>query len=171
MPAVQTKTTSEPFTISRTFDAPRDTVFKAWTDPAIMAKWWGPKGAEIISSKMDFHPGGTYLYGMKTPDGTEMWGKFLYQEIKAPEKITLINNFSDPQGGITRHPFAPTWPLQLFSVFTFEAVGDKTKVTIEWSPYKATDEETKTFEEGRSSMQQGWTGTLDQFADYLAASN
>src|SRR5437667_4225050 len=115
------------FVISRVFDAPRELVWKAFTEPERMKEWWGPKGFTVIASKMDLRPGGTYHYGMKAPDGSAMWGKFLFRDIVAPERMVLINSFSDEAGGITRHPMAPTWPLQMLSTFTFEDVGGKTK--------------------------------------------
>ena len=99
------------FVISRVFDAPRDLVWKAFTEPERMKEWWGPKGFTVIASKMDFRPGGTYHYGMKAPDGSAMWGKFVYREIVPPERMVFINSFSDEAGGITRHPMHLAWPL------------------------------------------------------------
>jgi uncharacterized protein YndB with AHSA1/START domain len=157
------------FVISRTFDAPRDLVWKAFTEPARMKQWWGPKGFTVIASKMDLRPGGTYHYGMKAPDGSDMWGKFVYREVAAPERMVFINSFSDEAGGIARHPMAPSWPLEMLSVFTFEeAPGGKTKFTIRWSPHNATEEERKTFDSSHDSMRQGWGGTLEQLTAYLA---
>ena len=160
---------NQDFVITRIFDAPRDLVWKAFTDPQHMKQWWGPKGFTVIASKMDLRPGGTYHYGMKAPDGSAMWGKFVYREVVAPERMVFINSFSDEAGGITRHPMAPTWPLEMLSTFTFEeAPGGKTKLTIRWSPHNATDEERKTFDAGHDSMRQGWGGTLEQLTAYLA---
>jgi uncharacterized protein YndB with AHSA1/START domain len=158
------------FRTSRVFDAPRDQVFDAWTKPEKMAQWWGPKGAKVIKSDMDFRPGGTYHYCMTTPFTTEpMWGKFLYKEIDKPKRLEFITQFSDEKGGIGQHPLSPTWPKQSYSIITFEEEGvGKTKLSISWTPYEATEEEIKTFTEGLPGMQQGWGGTLDQFAEYLA---
>ena len=157
------------FVISRVFDASRDLVWKAFTEPERMKQWWGPKGFTVVASKMDLRPGGTYHYGMKAPDGTAMWGKFVYREVAAPQRMVFINSFSDEAGGITRHPLAPAWPLELLSIFTFEEEpGGKTKFTIRWSPHNATEEERKTFAASHDGMRQGWTGTLDQLAEYLA---
>lgn len=157
------------FVISRVLDAPRDLVWKCFTDPGHMQQWWGPKGVKILSSKMDLRVGGTYHYGMQTPDGTTMWGKFVYREIAPPERLVFINSFSDESGGVTRHPLAPTWPLQMLSTFTFEKQPDgKTKFTIRWTPFEATEEERKTFDAGHASMTQGWSGTLEQLEAYLA---
>lgn len=156
------------FTISRTFDAPRDLVWKAFTDPERMKQWWGPKGVKVISSKMDLRPGGIYHYGMQTPDGHEIWGKFVYREIVPQERLVLVNSFSDKDGNLTRHPMSPNWPLEMFSVFTFAEHQGKATVTIRWWPLNASEQERKTFAEARASMQQGWTGTLEQLAGYLA---
>jgi uncharacterized protein YndB with AHSA1/START domain len=159
--------TTEEFVLTREFDAPRDLVWKAFTDPAHMKNWWGPKGFTVRAANMDFRPGGTYHYGLRSPDGHDMWGKFVYREITPPERIVFINSFSDENGGVTRHPMNPNWPKELLSTFTFAERNGKTLFTIRWVPYNATDEERQTFEKGRPSMTQGWTGTLDQLAAYL----
>jgi uncharacterized protein YndB with AHSA1/START domain len=159
--------TSEPFVTSRVFDAPRERVWKAWTEAAQLKQWWGPAGFKVHTCKVDLRPGGVFLYGMTTPDGKEVWGRFVYREIQAPKKLVFIVSFSDPQGGVTRHPWSANWPLHILSTVTFEEQGRKTKVTVQWVPHDATEVERKTFDEGRDSMKQGWAGTLDQFADYL----
>jgi uncharacterized protein YndB with AHSA1/START domain len=161
-------TLSEAFVISRVFEAPRELVWQAFTEPERMKQWWGPKGFTVIASKMDLRPGGIYHYGMRAPDGSTMWGKFVYREIVRPERIVLVNSFSDEAGGITRHPMAPTWPLKMLSTFLFAEQDGRTTLTIKWSPLEADEKERATFAEARPSMQQGWTGTLDQLAAYLA---
>ena len=165
--STQAQTESLDFVISRTFDAPRDLVWKAFTEPERMKQWWGPKGFTVIASQMDLRPGGTYHYGLRAPDGTQMWGKMVYREIVPPARMVLINSFSDEAGGITRHPMSPNWPLEMYSVFTFEDVGGKTKFTVRWSPHNATEEERKVFAASHDSMRGGWGGTLDQLAAYL----
>src|SRR4029077_8677696 len=103
-------TKSPDFVISRVFEAPRDLVWKCFTDPERMQQWWGPKGVTVVQSKMDFRVGGTYHYAMKNPDGSVMWGRQVYRETTPPERLVLINSFSDEKGGLSRHPLAPTWP-------------------------------------------------------------
>jgi uncharacterized protein YndB with AHSA1/START domain len=157
------------FVISRVLDAPRDLVWKCFTDPTHMKQWWGPKGATVVKSDMDLRPGGTYHYAMQMPGSAVMWGKFRYREIVPPSKIVFISCFSDEEGGVTRHPMAPNWPLEMLSTFTFEEVeGEKTRFTVRWSPYNATEEERRTFDAGHASMNQGWSGTLEQLEAYLA---
>ena len=162
-----TATKSPDFVASRVFDAPRDLVWKAFTDPERMKEWWGPKGFTVIASKMDLRPGGIYHYGMKAPDGSMMWGKFVFREIVAPERMVFINSFSDEAGGTTRHPMAPVWPLEMLSIITFEDVGGKTKFTVRWAPHNATDDERKMFGSSHASMRQGWGGTMDKLEAYL----
>ena len=116
--------TAPPFVISHTFDAPRDLVWKAFSDPARMKEWWGPKGFPVATSRMDFRPGGTYHYALAIPDGSLMWGRFAYREIVAPERIVMVNSFSDEEGGLTRHPMIATWPLELLSTFHFAELGE-----------------------------------------------
>ncbi len=159
----------EDFVISRTLDAPREVVWKCFTDPERMKQWWGPKGFKVITSKMDLRPGGSYHYGLQSPAGQSMWGKFAYREIVPPEKLVLINSFSDEKGGTTRHPGNESWPLQMLSTFNFEELpGGKTKFTVRWAPYNATEAEVQTFHSNRNSMTQGWSGTFEQLEAYLA---
>lgn len=159
-----------PFVISRTFNAPRERVYQTWTKQEHM-EWWGPKGVTIQRSQMDFRPGGTFHYCMKTPDGHEMWGRWVIREIDGPRRLVFISSFSDAAGGITRHPLNANWPAEILSTITFAEQAGKTLLAIEWIPINATDIENKTFDEGRESMQNGWTGTLDRLEEYLANSN
>ena len=156
------------FVISRVFDAPRETVWKAWTEPERLKQWWGPKGFKVHTCKVDLRPGGVFLYGMRAPDGGDIWGKFVYREIAAPKKLVFIVSFSDPKGGVTRHPWNESWPLQTMSTVEFEEEGPRrTKVTVRWTPHEASEVERRSFDEGRDSMKQGWTGTLEQLVGYL----
>jgi uncharacterized protein YndB with AHSA1/START domain len=157
----------KPFSITRVFDAPRERVWQAWTEPERLKHWWGPKGFKVHTCKVDLRPGGVFHYGMKAPDGTEVWGRFIYREIVAPEKLVFIVSFSDPQGGRARHPWSEHWPLDILSTVTFEALESRTRVSVQWIPHDASELERKTFDEGRDSMTQGWTGTLDHLDSCL----
>src|SRR5262245_59904437 len=104
----------QPFVIARAFNVPRDELWKAWTDREQLMQWFGPKGFTMPVAKLDFRRGGTFLYCLESK-GHRMWGKFVYREILPPERIVLVNSFSDENGGITRHPMSPTWPLEMLS--------------------------------------------------------
>jgi uncharacterized protein YndB with AHSA1/START domain len=165
---VDAKNNPQEFVISRTFNAPRDVVWKVFTDAEHMKNWWGPKGVTISHSKMDLRPGGSYHYAMHTPDGQTVWGKMAYREVTPPSRIVFVNSFSNEAGDVTRHPMAPTWPLEMLSVFTFEEQDGKTVFTVKWTPMNANEVERATFAAGHDSMQQGWGGTLDKLQAYLA---
>src|ERR1043166_3431683 len=151
-----TDTAVAPFVISRPFDPPRDKVWKSWTDREQLLRWFGPKGFQMTTATLDFRPGGVFHYCLQSPEGHEMWGKFVYREIAAPERIVLVNSFSDNAGGLTRHPLSATWPLEMLSITSFQEQGGKTTITVEWSPLNATDEEQKTFDGARDGMKGGW---------------
>jgi uncharacterized protein YndB with AHSA1/START domain len=166
MSVLETRTSD--FVISRVFDAPRDLVWKCFTDPEHMKQWWGPKGITVPVATMDLRPGGTFHYRMDGPNGPPMWGKMVYREITPQDRIVFINSFSDEDGGTTHHPMAPDWPMEMLSVITFEdEPGGKTRFTVRWAPHNATAAEAKTFDANHDSMHQGWGGTFDKLAAYL----
>lgn len=156
-----------PFVISRTFNAPRQRVWQAWTDAGHMS-WWGPKGVTIHPATLDLRPGGTFHYSMKTPEGREMWGKWVIREVAPQERLVFVNSFSDAASGITRHPMNPHWPLEMLSTVTFADQSGRTLVTIQWLPLNPTELERKAFDEGHESMKNGWGGSLERLAEYLA---
>jgi len=159
---------SQELVITRVFNAPRELVWKAWIESARLAQWWGPKGFKMMVAKLDLRPQGVFHYSMQAPNGPEMWGKFVFQEIVAPEKIVFINSFSDKDGGITPNPYMPNWPLEVMNTLTLEESNGKTTLTLRGGPINATELQAKTFEEGRPSMQQGFIGTWEQLDNYLA---
>ena len=74
---------SRELVLTRVFDAPRDLVWKAFTEVDRLKQWWGPKGFRMLTCRLDLRPGGIFLYGMQSPDGHEMWGKWTFREIVA----------------------------------------------------------------------------------------
>lgn len=115
--------------LERVFEAPRELVFKAFSDPEHLKHWWGPNGWEVPVCRVDFRPGGIWHYGMKCADknqgeyfGMESWGKAVYEEIVAPEKIVYRDYFSDAAGGEN-----PEMPSTRATVL-FEDLGGKTKL-------------------------------------------
>ena len=166
MPA---ETNSADFVISRVFNAPRDLIWKCFTEPERMKEWFGPKGSVVVASKMDLRVGGIYHGAMRDPTGRVMWAKFVYREIVASQRLVWVHSFSDEAGGLTRHPLSPTWPLELLTTVIFEDAGaGKTKVTLRWSPLNATAEEQQTFDAARDGMTGGWNGSFERLDAYLA---
>lgn len=153
--------------IMRQFNAPRKLVFKAFSEADALAQWWGPKGAKIEVSKLDFKPGGIFHYSMQSPMG-EMWGKFNYLEITEPERIVFTNSFSDKDANTVRAPFSNDFPLVIKNTLTLSEHERKTTILLKGGPVNATETETNFFINMFSGMQEGFGGTFDQLDEYLA---
>ena len=157
----------KPFVISRELAAPRERVWRAWTEQQGLQQWMSPKGMAVIFAKLDLRPGGSYHYGLRMPDGKEIWGMWVFREIRKPERLVFVQTFSDPQGGVTRHPLSPDWPQKMLSTIRFEPKGKGTLLSVEWQPIEASETELKTFEAGRPGMNQGWSGTFENLIAHL----
>ncbi len=155
---------TERMVITRIFDAPREVVWKAWTDPHYVMQWWGPKGFTSPFCKMDFRVGGKFLCCMKSPDGQEFWNGGEYHEIVLHEKIVLSMYFADRDGnkvepeqyGIEHEAIEDA-----HDVVTFEDLGNgQTKLTFTGN---------ETMESAKSSGQvEGWNQILDKFDSVVA---
>ena len=154
--------------VTHTFDAPRDLVWRAYSEEDELRQWWGPSGFQMELAKLDFRDGGRFHYGMRSPDGQMMWGKLLYCDIKAPERLTNVVCFSDEDGGTTRHPMVPNWPRELYGVMTLEAQDGKTTLRLQVRPQNATSRERAAFAAGREGMVMGCKGSFAQLEQHLA---
>jgi uncharacterized protein YndB with AHSA1/START domain len=83
--------------VTREFDAPREVVWRAWTEPEHFTRWWGPHGFTTPVCEMDLRPGGAYRIVMRGPDGTELphWGEFL--EVAPPERLVFTQDLAGQQ--------------------------------------------------------------------------
>ena len=129
-----TSNATERMTVTRNFNAPRELVWKAWTDPKYLKQWWGPKDFTTPVCEVDFRVGGKFLYCMRSPDGQEFWNAGEYHEIVPHEKIVSSMYFADSQGnkvepehyGIEHESIPDAHDLTLF-----EDLGNgQTKVTF-----------------------------------------
>jgi uncharacterized protein YndB with AHSA1/START domain len=147
--------------ISREFDAPRELVFEAWTDPRHLAQWWGPRGYGNAGCEMDLRVGGTFRVLLRGPDGAIAPCKGVFREIVPPERIVyggVADGGSDACG-------AGLPPNALVTV-TFTERGGKTTVTIHTLLRSAADREAAV----RMGFHAGWTQSLERLADFVADS-
>lgn len=117
--------------IERIFDAPRELLFKTYSDAEHLANWWGPSGWQTENKRFEFEPNGVWHYCMRCTDknqgdfyGQESWGKAVYKEIDAPEKIVYTDVFSDEEGNVNKD-----LPEVLVTLIFIEQ-GNKTKLVI-----------------------------------------
>ncbi|MFA6094415.1 MAG: SRPBCC domain-containing protein [Candidatus Paceibacterota bacterium] len=148
--------------ITREFDAPREVVWKAWSDPEIIKKWHGPKNFTAPHIKNDFKIGGKSLYCMRGPDGKEYWSTGTYKKIVPPSKIIVTDSFADEKGNVVPGSYygMNKFPLELLATITFEEIeGNKTKMSLRHAgvPKGQMSDLTK----------QGWNESFDKLAEAL----
>jgi uncharacterized protein YndB with AHSA1/START domain len=143
-------------TLVRIFDAPREVVFKAWTDPEQLAKWWGPKIFTNPLCEVDARLGGAWRIVMRAPDGTEYPCGGVYREIVEPEKLVFTNNATDRDG----KPL-----LEGLTTVIFEDVAGKTKLTLRTRAVGLVPYAPKML----AGMEAGWSQSLDKLAGSLPA--
>jgi uncharacterized protein YndB with AHSA1/START domain len=154
--------------IERTFNAPRELLYSVWTDPKHLGKWWGPKGMEIAHQSMDLRKGGMYHYGIDMPQGSTMWGKFVFDRVEPSEYLDYVVSFSDENATTQPNIFMPDWPLEVMNHLHFDAVSDtQTKLTMRGYPVNASDKERENFFANEKNVRGGFKGTLDVLDQYL----
>jgi len=136
--------------IERTFDAPRDLVFQAWTEKDHMIKWWGPAGFTIPRCEIDLREGGRYRTTMREPDGTDHIVAGVYREISPPEKLAFT--WAWEENGVPGH--------EMLVTVDFEEDGDKTRLTLTHTGFEN--------EESREGHNQGWCSSFECLTEILA---
>jgi uncharacterized protein YndB with AHSA1/START domain len=141
--------------ITRVFDAPRDLVFKAWTDPAHLARWWGPERFTNPRCELDLRPGGAIRIDMRSPDGTVYPMAGTFEEIVAPERLVFRSAALNEKGEAL---------FEVLTTVTFAQEADKTKLTMRAHVTKTTAEA----EQHLLGMEAGWTQSLQRLENYVA---
>jgi len=144
------------YVLERTFDAPREMVWRAWTDPELLSRWYGP-GIETIIHDFDLQPGGAWLNEMRWGENAD-FSKMVFQEVIQPEKLVWHHSSTDADWNIISSPMMADWPRVLLTTVTFEDLGDKTNVRLSQIPMDATDAEIACFAAMMDGMSKGWGG-------------
>ncbi len=168
-PSTTAENTARDFVISRTFAAPRELVWKAWTEPKHMAQWWGPHNFTNPVCEMDVRVGGQYRIVMRGPEGDEYPLEGTFRDIVPPERLVLFmdcsahpeewHNLVNPNRDRSNKPY-----LGCIQIVTFETEGDKTKLTIRTRLESAAIRDNMV----KVGMNEGWSGSLDRLQALLA---
>jgi len=136
--------------ITRVFNAPRELVFRAWTDPDHIRKWFGPKDHPATRMAMDVRPGGRWRGCLRsTETGNDLWLGGIYREIAPPER--LVFTFAWEEEGERG--------LETLVTITFAEQGAKTLMTFRQTPFRSTGE--------LDGHRGGWTSSFDRLGDHL----
>lgn len=142
--------------VTRVFDAPRELVFRAWTEAEMVKQWWGPGDWPVVVSRVDLRVGGKWHYCMRGPDGTESWGIAEYREIDPPKRLAFTDHFSDADGNAN----GPASVMQI----DFEDLAGKTRI-VSRSVFASAEHRRQTIEMG---VEEGLGMALDQLDALLA---
>lgn len=149
--------------LTRLFEAPRELVFRAWSDPEHLARWWGPHGFTTPHCTIDFRVGGRWHFCMRSPEGQDFWCTGVYREIVEPERIVTTDCFADADGNVvdpTEYGMSPEMPTETIITVTLEEEDGKTRLTLRHTIPPSVVEQ--------SGGAEGWSQSLDRLADHLA---
>lgn len=140
--------------ITRTFSAPRERVFRAWTEPEHFARWFGPAESTLPFLRMDAPPGGILHFQHTFPDYEDVWVGGAFDEVAPPRRLAFTCWFSNPDGERVERP---GFPAQMTISVTFDALEDGTRVTVRQAGLERDQGEVE-----------GWRQGLDRLAALLA---
>lgn len=148
--AAPSKPSDRALVITRVFDAPRELVWKAWTDPQHAISWWGPRDYPATRVEMDVRPGGRWRHCLRaTADGRVLWHGGVFREVVAPER--LVFTFAWEEEGERG--------LETLVTVTFVTEGSKTRMTFRHEPFQSVAE--------RDGHTDGWGSAFDRLGDLL----
>ena len=142
--------------MTRVFDAPRELVFKAWTETKHVAQWWGPKSFTNPVCEMDVRPGGAIRIHMRAPDGVVYPMTGVFQEIVVPERLVFVGSALDDKGNSM---------FDVLNTVIFADQRGKTALTLQLRVIKATAAAPQYLK----GMEMGWTQSLDRLAALLGS--
>lgn len=158
--------TEKDILITRSFDAPKERLWKAWTEPEHFMRWWGPKGFSAPYSTIDLRVGRKYLNCMRGPgpDGVvrDYWSTGVYREIIPMKRLVCTDSFADCMGNVvpaSYYGMPGDWPLEFTVTVEFGEHGGKTEMTLRHEGIP----------EGRmkEECEAGWNESFDKLADSL----
>jgi uncharacterized protein YndB with AHSA1/START domain len=140
---------------TRVLDAPRDLVWRVWTDPVHLAQWWGPNGFRTTTSAYDLRPGGVWRFVMHGPDGRDYQNRITFDEIVKPERLVYHHGGGDD-----------VEPVQFRTTVTFDDLGGKTRVTLR-GEFPSAEERARVIRD--YGADKGLAQTLARLDEYVAA--
>lgn len=145
-----TMTADRALTITRLLDAPSALVFRLWTQPEHLVRWWGPRDFTVPSCRIDVRPGGSYRICIRSAEGKDYWMEGVYREVTAPERLVFTFTW------LGDHTAAGH---EMLVTVTFAAEGERTRMTFHQAEFPSVEE--------RDGHEAGWSECFDRLAAYL----
>ena len=154
------------YVLEQEFAAPRELVWKAWTDPELLQRWYGP-GAGTIVHRIDLEVRGLALVEMRW-NGNASYQRSQYTEIIPPERLVWLHSVADSDWNIIPNPNMEDWPQTLLTTVTLEEAGGRTTMRLTWEPHDASAAEIACFSAALDGLDKGWSVGMELFAELLA---
>jgi uncharacterized protein YndB with AHSA1/START domain len=153
------------FVLERTFDAPQELVWRTWTEPDLVSRWYGPN-VETIVHRLDPRPGGLWLIEMRTGTG-QYRQRAEYTVVDPPERLECLLSSADGDWNITASPMMADWPRVLLTTVTLSDNAGRTDLRLTWTPHEATEAEIACFAAAMEGMGSGWGAGMELLAELL----
>ena len=154
------------FIMNRHFDAPKELVWRTWTEADLVSRWYGP-GVDTVIHEFNPTPGGLWLNEMRM-DGNSMNQRMEFTEVSPADRLVMKMSNADADWNVISSPMMENWPRILMTTVELEDAEDGTDLTLTWEPHDATDAELATFADAIPNLENGWGAGMDVIAEILA---
>lgn len=155
------------YVLERVFDAPRALVWRTFTEPKLLSRWYGPN-VETIVHRLDVKPGGLWLNEMKW-GGNSNYERVEYTEVEPPARLVWLHSVADADWNIAANPMMADWPRVLLTTVTLEEDDSgRTTMRLTWVPHEASDAELACFAGALEGLDKGWGAGMALLEELLA---
>ena len=153
------------FVLEWEFSAPREMVWKAWTEESILSEWYGP-GVETITHKLDVRNGGQWLLEFRFGENSS-FQRADYTRVDSPDRLDFILSTADAEWNIAANQMMPNWPRSMQTCITLASSDTGTMLRLAWTPHEATEEENDAFAAVMDKMGNNWSAGMKKIAEIL----
>jgi uncharacterized protein YndB with AHSA1/START domain len=153
------------YVLERTFEAPGQLVWRTWTEPDLLARWYGPN-VETIIHRLEVEVGGLWLNEMRMR-GMSSFQRTEYIEVVPPKRLVCLMSSADADWNVVANPMMPDWPRTLLTEVVFEERNGRTSMRLTWTPHDASDAEVACFAAMMGNMGKGWDAGMVLLAAIL----
>lgn len=155
------------YVLDRDFDAAPNLVWRTFTEPELLARWYGPN-VDTIIHKLDVRPGGVWLNEMRFGDRSN-FERMDYLEVVEGARLVWLHSVADADWNVIANPHMPDWPRVLMTRVTLDAQGDDaTRMRLTWTPHEASAAEIACFSQAMAGLDKGWGAGMALLAEVLA---